>query len=133
MTLWNDEHQMIRSPTITAENYVPHQAQAYLGKSRRGVYFALLISKHDRWPWLGVWLLDVSGSDMGWVLKSDASLQTMMQVNFTGAYTHKYDMPWITLGRFGGHVSAASIEEDESEWDFESGGIVLHDEGARQQ
>jgi hypothetical protein len=119
MTLWNDKYQIIKSPT---ENYVSDKCVAYLGKSQRGVYLAS-VSEGNTWPWLRVWLLDVSGSEMGWVLKSDVSLQ--MVENFTSAYTDKYDMPWI-LPEDQEHVRTAWVEEDESQWDFESG-TVLHE------
>jgi hypothetical protein len=119
MTLWNDKYQIIKSPT---ENYVSDKCVAYLGKSQRGVYLAS-VSEGNTWPWLRVWLLDVSGSEMGWVLKSDVSLQ--MVENFTSAYTDKYDMPWI-LHEDQEHVRTAWVEEDESQWDFESG-TVLHE------
>jgi hypothetical protein len=117
MTLWNDKYEMIKSPT---ENYVSDKCVAYLGKSQRGVYHAS-VSEGNTWPWLRVWLPDVSGSEMGWVLKSDVSLQ--MVENFTSAYT---DMPWV-VSEHKEHVRTAWVEEEEeSEWDFESG-IVLNE------
>ena len=99
---------MIKSP---AEN---QERVTYLGKSEKGVYAAAL-SQVNGWPRFRVWVLNESRSQMAWVLKSDTSLQALVQ-NFHIDYT---GTPWI-VNYEKGDVSEASAE-DESEWDFDNG------------
>ncbi|TVU27525.1 hypothetical protein EJB05_30142, partial [Eragrostis curvula] len=113
ITLRNDKYQMISSP---AEN---QELVTYLGKSEKGVYSALLSQGRNRWPRFRVWLLNESSGQMVWVLKTDTSLQAMVE-NFRMDYT---GTPWIVHYERG---DASAEDDDESEWDFD-GGIVLHE------
>ncbi|TVU20211.1 hypothetical protein EJB05_36410, partial [Eragrostis curvula] len=111
MTLWNDKYQMIKSPT---KNNGSNQGVVYLGKSQKGVYCASISQENSR-PWLRVWLLNESGSEMEWVLKSDVSLQMIVE-KFPSASTDRCNMPWILNDNTD---TCEAWTEDESEWDFE--------------
>ncbi|KAF8703719.1 hypothetical protein HU200_031803 [Digitaria exilis] len=115
ITLSDDEYQMIKSPV---ESKIVDNGVFYLGKSEKGVYFALLWG--DRWPQFRVWLLNESCGQMEWLLKSDTSLQEVVQ-NFPFNIDNKYSRPWIV--NYVKDVKEAQVEE-ESEWDFDNG-IVL--------
>ncbi|CAO2181335.1 unnamed protein product [Urochloa humidicola] len=114
ITLWNDKYRMIKSP---AEN----QGDSYLGKLEKGVCFVLL-SQENTWPRFRAWLLNESYDQMEWVLKSDISLEAVVE-NFPYVENDGYSTPWIV--NYQKDVSEVQTE-DESEWDFDSG-IVLHE------
>ncbi|CAL4908765.1 unnamed protein product [Urochloa decumbens] len=115
ISLSDDKYQMIKSP---AGSKVVDSGVFYLGKSERGVYFALLWG--DRWPQFRVWLLNESCGQMEWVLKSDISLQAVVQ-NFPFNIDNKYSSPWIV--NYVNNVKEAQAE-GESEWDFDNGMIL---------
>ena len=98
---------------------------SYLGKSEKGVYSALLYRDDARWPHFRVWLL-INGQKMEWVLRSDISLQAMVE-NFATCYSdNRYNKPWIRAGTPGSAPAQENeIEELDDEWNFDNGGIVL--------
>jgi hypothetical protein len=130
IALCNDKYQMIKSPAkknnpkgLLIDKY---ERQTYLGKSEKGVYFAVL-SQGDswepyEWPRFRVWLLKESCGQMVWVLKIDTMLQAMVD-NFC---IESYGTPWIVnyTEDEAYAVSEERYKDDESEWDFDSG-IVL--------
>ncbi|XP_062208246.1 uncharacterized protein LOC133909715 [Phragmites australis] len=115
ITLWNDKYEMIKSP---ASSQMADDGVVYLGKSEKGVYSALLWDE-NRWPQCRVWLLNESCGQMEWVLKSNISLQAVVE-NFPFD-NDEYSRPWIV--NYKEDVNEAWAE-DEFEWDFDNG-IIL--------
>ncbi|KAL6630701.1 hypothetical protein ACP70R_028552 [Stipagrostis hirtigluma subsp. patula] len=122
ITLSNDKYQMIKPPA-GSQIVHDHDGVVYLGKSEKGVYSALLWEEENRWPRCRVWLLNESCGQMEWVLKSDISLQAVVQ-NFPYS-DDRYSRPWIVNYNNNKKDMNEAWAEDEFEWDFDNG-IILH-------
>ncbi|KAL6597549.1 hypothetical protein ACP70R_046989 [Stipagrostis hirtigluma subsp. patula] len=118
ITLSKDKYQMIKPPA-GSQIVHDHDGVVYLGKSEKGVYSALLWEEENRWPRYRVWMLNESCGQMEWVLKSDISLQALVQ-NFPYS-NDRYSRPWIV--NYNNDKKDMNAE-DEFEWDFDNG-IIL--------
>ncbi|TVU16141.1 hypothetical protein EJB05_39692 [Eragrostis curvula] len=107
ITLWNNRYQVVKVP----KQVLLQQGYAYLGKSQKGVYCALLYG----WSQFRVWLLDECG-EMEWALKCGINLE-MVGTSPINDHAAGYNTRWIV--NYEKDVSEAQTE-DESEWDFES-------------
>ncbi|XP_052141402.1 uncharacterized protein LOC127761195 isoform X2 [Oryza glaberrima] len=121
ITLSNDKYQMIKSPVESKID--DGNGVLQLGKSEKGVYFALLM-KDNNFPQFQVWLLNKSsscGGQVEWALKTNISLEAIMD-NFPLNTDNSFSRPWIL-----NYVTEEAIrraQEEELEWDFENG-IIL--------
>ena len=101
-------------------------ASSYLGKSEKGVYYAILDLDG---PQFQVWLLtEFSGqSQTEWVLKCNVSLQATL--NFARHIDAEYgvDGPWI-LNYEEKEAQPTAQEEEFAEWDFDNAVTVLETE-----
>ncbi|KAG2627517.1 hypothetical protein PVAP13_3KG127430 [Panicum virgatum] len=91
----------------------------YLRKSEKGVYCTLLWN--DRWPHCRVWLLNESCDQTEWALKSNISLQAVVQ-NYPFSVQNRYSKPWIVINN---NVDMKEPRAEEHfEWNFEDGAIL---------
>ncbi|KAL6875662.1 hypothetical protein ACP4OV_013175 [Aristida adscensionis] len=119
INLSSDKYQMIKPPAAR-RNF--HDGVLHLGKSEKGVYFALLYWDENEWPLCLVWLLDESCDEMDWVFKSNINLHPVVE-NFP--FDHdKHSKPWVIINYYKHDVMKEAPTEDEFEWDFDDG-IIL--------
>ncbi|KAG2619303.1 hypothetical protein PVAP13_3NG140922 [Panicum virgatum] len=69
----------------------------------------------------GVWLLNESCDQMEWELKSNISLQAVVQ-NYPFSIQNRYNKPWIVINDKVDMKEARA--EEQFEWNFEDGAIV---------
>jgi len=108
---------MIKSPLES--EVVGEDDVLNLGKSEKGVYCALLWN--DRWPHCRVWLLNESCDQTEWALKSNISLQAVVQ-NYPFSIQNRYNKPWIVINDKVDMKEARA--EEQFEWNFEDGAIL---------
>ena len=69
----------------------------------------------------GVWLLNESCDQMEWELKSNISLQAVVQ-NYPFSIQNRYNKPWIVINDKVDMKEARA--EEQFEWNFEDGAIL---------
>ncbi|KAF0889825.1 hypothetical protein E2562_033216 [Oryza meyeriana var. granulata] len=122
ITLSNDKYQMIKSPV--RNKIIDSNGFFHLGKSEKGVYFALLWNDNNL-PQFRVWLLNESsscGGQMEWVLKTNVSLEAVMD-NFPWNIDNRFSKPWILFNSVT-QEEIQRAQEEKLEWDFENGVIL---------
>ncbi|XP_066310450.1 uncharacterized protein [Miscanthus floridulus] len=129
LSLSDDKYQMIKPPPAAGSKTKTSchcDASSYLGKSEKGVYYAILDLDG---PQFQVWLLtEFSGqSQTEWVLKCNVSLQATL--NFARHIDAEYgvDGPWI-LNYEEKEAQPTAQEEEFAEWDFDNAVTVLETE-----
>jgi hypothetical protein len=123
ITLSDGVYEVIKSPT---GRKMDESTRLYLGKSKEGVYCALI--SEDRRRQLQVWLLTESCGKMEWGLKIDISLLQVMARFSRVSDDDENAGPWILHdGNCDEHAKEALVE-DNSEWDFDNG-IIVETEG----
>lgn len=85
MSLSNGKYRVIKPPMDIDVSEYP---EFRLGRSEKGVYFALL----DRRHWLRVWMLNESCGRMEWVSKHQSNLEPILPRQNYNQQVHR---PWI--------------------------------------
>lgn len=116
---------MIKCPTV---NQMADVGVLSLGKSERGVYSGVPYICRDGWPRFQVWFLNESCQQMEWVLKSNISLQALVQ-NFPFIFSgnnNSYNSSWAVTSKYKEHVEeqAGGAQEAEFEWDSDDGAVL---------
>ncbi|XP_015689647.2 uncharacterized protein LOC107303717 [Oryza brachyantha] len=125
IALSNDTYQMIRSPA-RSKIADDDKGAFHLGKSEKGVYFALLWDDNNL-PRFRVWLLNESsspscGGHMEWVLKTNISLEAVID-NSKITNDDSFRTPWIV--NYVTDEARRRLQEDENlDWDYENGTIL---------
>ncbi|KAG0527464.1 hypothetical protein BDA96_06G235700 [Sorghum bicolor] len=120
MNLSNNSYRVIKCPTVSQMAGV---GVLSLGKSERGVYSG--VPWNDGWPRFQVWFLNESSEQMEWILKSNISLQAVLQ-NFPLLSNHNiiYGSWAVTSNKsINEHVERAGAQE-EFEWDSDDGVLL---------
>ncbi|TVU47507.1 hypothetical protein EJB05_07110, partial [Eragrostis curvula] len=114
--LANCKFQVIKTPIgIEETNYV----RAYLGQSKKGLYFAT-IHNHSEFR---VWILDESCDQMEWILEHHVNLDPYASWPAVHSnYRERIDGPWILDGAKSD--SNVMKSDDDLEWDSDEDNIL---------
>ncbi|CAL5049887.1 unnamed protein product [Urochloa decumbens] len=116
IALSDDTYQVIEPPVPETTPFGEDPPPSYLGKSAKGVYFALLDNYYDgdNFPRCSVWWLN---GQMEWVLKCNIGLVENIPVH---PFAREYSKQWTKNYK----KAAPGHDELNDEWDFDDG-IVL--------
>ncbi|CAN6176992.1 unnamed protein product [Urochloa humidicola] len=114
VSLSNDTYRVIQPLVTGTTPFGEDPPPSYLGKSDKGVYFALHEYDGDDFPSCRVWLLN---GHMEWVLKCNIGLVENIPVH---PFAHGYIKQWTMNHK----KEAPAHEELDDEWDFDDG-VVL--------
>ncbi|KAJ1280448.1 hypothetical protein BS78_04G233400 [Paspalum vaginatum] len=122
----DNKYQMIKLPS--AGSKLGKYLESYLGKTDKKVYYALLHLGNASWPHFQVWLLN--DNTMEWVLRSDISLQAVVENFATKDFDNRCNKPWILADYRGRSATPPAQEADitelgNNEWDFDNGGVII--------
>lgn len=117
ITLSHGEYEVLKSPTGSKTK----RADLYLGKSKKGVYCALV--RNCRSYRLRVWLLTELCGKMKWRVKIDISLLPVV-AKFSWISHVENSGPWILHEGNCNRDGEEALVEDKFEWDFDKA-IVL--------
>nr|CAB3463238.1 unnamed protein product [Digitaria exilis] len=111
----DSKYQVIKMPTRNDGR----EADLRIGKSKNGVYCALLHGNHQ----LQVWLLHEFGGKRDWVLMHDANLDALWK-RVTWKYSIDADGPWKLDTDYCGEANEKPEEEEELEWDSDNDNVL---------
>jgi hypothetical protein len=110
---------MIKPPTGTK---IDRRPRPFLGKSKKGVYCALVFSNYYREHTLEVWLLTESCGKMEWTF--NAAVDLLPVVEKFSNFDDDIMGPWILHKGWSDEGVEEATVEDNSEWDFDNGVIL---------
>ncbi|XBI21445.1 hypothetical protein VPH35_062565 [Triticum aestivum] len=117
ITLYHGEYEVIKSPTGSKTK----RADLYLGKSKKGVYCALV--SNCRSYRLRVWLLTEVCGKMKWGVKIDISLLPVV-AKFSWISRVENSGPWILHEGNCNRDGEEAPVEDKLEWDFDKATVL---------
>uniref|UniRef100_M8B1T5 F-box domain-containing protein n=1 Tax=Aegilops tauschii TaxID=37682 RepID=M8B1T5_AEGTA len=117
ITLYHGEYEVIKSPTGSKTK----RADLYLGKSKKGVYCALV--SNCRSYRLRVWLLTEVCGKMKWGVKIDISLLPVV-AKFSWISRVENSGPWILHEGNCNRDGEKAPVEDKLEWDFDKATVL---------
>ncbi|WVZ74125.1 hypothetical protein U9M48_022347 [Paspalum notatum var. saurae] len=110
----DNKYQMIKLPP--AESKLGKYPESYLWKTDKKLYYALLHQSNASWPHLRVWWLN--DHKMERVLRSDISLQAVVDNFATKDFDNIYNKPWVLADYRGRSATPPAQKDDDiAEWD----------------
>ncbi|CAN6215821.1 unnamed protein product [Urochloa humidicola] len=114
IALSDDTYRVIQPPVTGTTPFGEDPPPSYLGKSEKGVYFALHEYDGYNFPRCRVWLLN---GHMEWVLKCNIGLVENIPVH---PFAREYSIQWTMNYK----KEASAQDELDDEWNFDNG-IIL--------